>query len=122
MAARESQQQYIQIQPKPSPQLPIQPQRGPRKKTGKRLEKIIYTAFVVAVALLAILILNKQAAIQTVSMEIQSIEEEANEITKQNVDLTVSVKDLSRYDRIWEKAQALGLTQDSKNVKVVPGE
>lgn len=120
MAVRARQQPYFQ--PTVAPQVLQQPIKRQKKKTGTSFEKMLYIAFIVTVALFATVILNKQASIQAVSMEIQTIEDKADKISKQNVDLTVSVKDLSRYDRIWEKAQALGLTQDSKNVKVVPGE
>lgn len=74
------------------------------------------------IAVLGILVLNKQAAIQTTSIDIQKIESEAEEIAKQNVDLTVRVSELSTYENIWKKAKELGLTQNEKNVKVVPGE
>lgn len=119
MAVRARQQPYFQ--PAETPQVPQQPVKRQKKKTGTSFEKMLYIAFVIAIASFAILILNKQASIQTISIEIQDIEDKADKISKQNVDLAVSVKDLSRYDRIWEKAQTLGLTQDSKNVKVVPG-
>lgn len=122
MAVRVKQQQYVPVQPVTFPQSSPQPNKNKRKKSNRRLEKTLYIAFVVVVTTFAILILNMQASIQTISIEIQGVEEKTNEITKENVDLAVSVKDLSRYDRIWEKAKALGLTQDSKNVKVVPGE
>lgn len=121
MAVRVRQQQPY-IQTTVTPEIPQQPVKRRKKKRGTSFEKMLYIVFIVAVASFAVVILNKQASIQTISMETQSIEAEASEISKQNVDLTVSVKDLSRYDRIWEKAQALGLTQDGKNVKVVPGE
>lgn len=57
------------------------------------------------VAVLAVLVLNKQAAIQTTSMDIQKIEVEADEIARQNVDLTVRVSELSTYENIWKKKQ-----------------
>lgn len=120
MAVRARQQYYAQ--PIETPQVPKQPVRQKRTKTSTRFEKMLYIVLAVAVAVFAIVILNKQASIQTLTIEIEKIEAQANEISKQNVDLAVSVKDLSRYDRIWEKAQALGLTQNAKNVKVVPGE
>ena len=55
-------------------------------------------------------------------MEIQSIEREITEVNNNNVDLKVRVSELSTHERIWEKAEELGLTLNEKNVKVVPGE
>ena len=74
-------------------------------------------------ALIAISILHTQGANSNDnSMEIQKIESEIQDITKENVDLKVQVSELSTYERIWEKAKEFGLTLNEKNVKVVPGE
>lgn len=121
MAVR-ARQQHQYIQPTVTPEVPQQPVKRHKSKKGTSFEKMLYIFFIVGVASFAILILNKQSSIQTISMEIQTIESKTDEVSRQNVDLTVSVKDLSRYDRIWEKAQMLGLTQNGENVKVVPGE
>ncbi|AHN20803.1 cell division protein FtsL [Lysinibacillus varians] len=116
---RQHQQQHVQqpITP-PSPQ----PTIIRRKKTNQKFEKMMLLALVSIIMVLSVLVLNNQAAIQTTSMDIQKIEAEADEIAKQNVDLTVRVSELSTYENIWKKAKELGLTQNEKNVKVVPGE
>jgi len=116
---QQHQQQHVQqpITP-PSPQ----PTIIRRKKTNQKFEKTMLLALVGVIAVLAVLVLNNQAAIQTTSIDIQKIEAEADEIAKQNVDLTVRVSELSTYENIWKKAKELGLTQNEKNVKVVPGE
>ncbi|AVK98124.1 cell division protein FtsL [Lysinibacillus sphaericus] len=116
---RQHQQQHVQqpITP-PSPQ----PTIIRRKKTNQKFEKMMLLALVSIIIVLSVLVLNNQAAIQTTSMDIQKIEAEADEIAKQNVDLTVRVSELSTYENIWKKAKELGLTQNEKNVKVVPGE
>ena len=116
---RQHQQQHVQ-QPltPPSPQ----PTIIRRKKTNQKFEKTMLLALVGVIAVLAVLVLNNQAAIQTTSIDIQKIEAEADEIAKQNVDLTVRVSELSTYENIWKKAKELGLTQNEKNVKVVLGE
>lgn len=116
---RQHQQQHVQqpITP-PSPQ----PTIIRRKKTNQKFEKTMLIFLIGMIAVLSVLVLNKQAAIQTTSMDIQKIEAEADEIAKQNVDLTVRVSELSTYENIWKKAKELGLTQNEKNVKVVPGE
>ena len=116
---RQHQQQHVQqpITP-PSPQ----PTIIRRKKTNQKFEKMMLLALVSIIVVLSVLVLNNQAAIQTTSMDIQKIEAEADEIAKQNVDLTVRVSELSTYENIWKKAKELGLTLNEKNVKVVPGE
>ena len=124
MAIRDR-QIYIQ-QPQYTPeQLPTQqPVQSPQRKYKKvtAFEKMLYLLFSVVVAFLAVIILHTQGTIQTTSIEIQSIESDIKKVNNENVDLKVSVSELSRYDRIWEKAKALGLTLNEKNVKVVPGE
>ena len=120
------QQSYIQ-----QPSMPEQPQHqsSPKKQkkvdrspliTGK--EKVLYITFVIAVALVAVSILHTRGQIQTTTIEIQKLESEIQGITKENVELKVQVSELSTYERIWEKAEELGLTLNEKNVKVVPGE
>ncbi|QPQ32151.1 cell division protein FtsL [Lysinibacillus sp. JNUCC 51] len=120
-AVRVRQHQQQQVQQPITPPSP-QPTIIRRKKTNQKFEKTMLIVLVSIVAVLSVLVLNKQAAIQTTSMDIQKIETEAEEITKKNVDLTVRVSELSTYDNIWKKAKELGLTQNEKNVKVVPGE
>lgn len=126
MAVRMRQQSYIQ-----QPSMPEQPQhQSPPKKqkkvdrppliTGK--EKVLYITFVIAIALVAVSILHTRGQIQTTTIEIQKLESEIQGITKENVELKVQVSELSTYERIWEKAEELGLTLNEKNVKVVPGE
>ncbi|HWL27173.1 MAG TPA: cell division protein FtsL [Ureibacillus sp.] len=106
---------------------PIVTQPKPTIKQAKRKqitakEKVLYLAFVIVVSLLAVTILHKQSSIQQSTIEIQKIQSQITEISKQNVDLKVKVAELSTYDRIMEKAKSLGLTLNEKNVKVVPGE
>ena len=123
MAVRARQNTYINEPLTTEQHQPTKQQNRKRKKsiiTAK--EKMLYIAFIVVVAVLAVTILHKQSSIQQTTIEIQKIESEISEIKKQNVDLKVQVSELSTYERIWEKAKALGLTLNEKNVKVVPGE
>ena len=55
-------------------------------------------------------------------MEIDTLEEQVVAVSNENVGLKVQVGELSTYERIWQKAQELGLTLNEKNVKVVPNE
>ncbi|MEY9978378.1 cell division protein FtsL [Lysinibacillus sp. RC79] len=120
-AVRVRQHHQQQVQQPITPPSP-QPTTIRRKKTNQKIEKTMLIVLVSIIAVLSVLALNKQAAIQTTSMDIQKIEAEAEEIAKKNVDLTVRVSELSTYENIWKKAKELGLTQNEKNVKVVPGE
>jgi cell division protein FtsL len=122
MAVRVRQNSYIQQPVAPEQQQPVKKQSKRKKPiiTGK--EKMLYVVFVVMFAVLAVTVLHKQSSIQQTTMEIQQIESQITEIENQNVDLKVQVSELSTHERIWEKAKALGLTLNEKNVKVVPGE
>ena len=126
MALR-ARQVYIQQQPE-LPQHQQQEQRQPviRKKPKFKLfsvqEKFMFVIFTVIVASFAVSILHTQGEIQTLSMEIQSIERDITEVNNNNTDLKVQVSERSTHQRIWEKAKELGLTLNEKNVKVVPGE
>ncbi|MFJ7738459.1 cell division protein FtsL [Lysinibacillus sp. NPDC097287] len=120
-AVRVRQQQHQHVQQPVTPPSP-NPTIKHRKKTNQKFEKMMLLVLVATIAVLAVFVLNKQAAIQTTNIDIQKIENEIEEISRQNVDLTVRVSELSTYSSIWKKAQELGLTQNEKNVKVVPGE
>ena len=126
MALR-ARQVYIQQQPElPQHQQQEQSQPVIRKKPKLKLfsaqEKFLFVVFTVIVASFAVSILHTQGEIQTLSMEIQSIERDIAEINDNNTDLKVQVSERSTHQRIWEKAKELGLTLNEKNVKVVPGE
>ena len=118
-------QTYTQHQPvlpeQEQQRLPVQIKKKKLRLFSVR-EKFVFILFAIVVASFAISILHKQGEIQTVSMEIQKIEREITEANNNNVDLKVRVSELSTHERIWEKAKELGLTQNEKNVKVVPGE
>lgn len=120
-AVRVRQQQHQHVQQPVTPPSP-NPTIKHRKKTKQKFEKTMLLVLLATITILSVFVLNKQAAIQTTSMDIQNIENQVEELSRQNVDLTVRVSELSTYSNIWKKAQELGLTQNEKNVKVVPGE
>ena len=120
-AVRVRQQQHQHVQQPVTPPSP-NPTIKRRKNPNQKFEKSMLLVLVGIVVALSIFVLNNQAAIQTTSMDIQKVEIEIEEISRQNVDLTVRVSELSTYDSIWKKAEELGLTQNELNVKVVPGE
>ncbi len=118
-------QTYTQHQPvlpeQEQQRLPVQIKKKKLRLFSVR-EKFVFILFAIVVASFAVSILHTQGDIQSKSMEIQKIEREITEANNNNVDLKVRVSELSTHERIWEKAKELGLTQNEKNVKVVPGE
>lgn len=82
-------------------------------------EKILLIAFALFLVVMSVKIISNQFAIYTLNKDIQTKEEAVTEQVKVNNDLNVEVSELSRYERIWEKASQLGLTLDENNVKVV---
>ncbi|TWT28100.1 cell division protein FtsL [Planomicrobium sp. CPCC 101110] len=119
MALNATKETYIQ-----QPAVPQNPERQPvRKKspitTG---EKVLYFSFLAALVMCALLVLQNQSAIQSSTQEIQTIEHSIDEITKQNKDLSVQMKENSTYERIMGIAKERGLKSNEQNVKVVPGQ
>ncbi len=82
-------------------------------------EKCLGLLFAGAVMFGATEIISNQIAIYTTNIEIQKVETAIDGQIKQNNDLYVQVKELSTYERIWGKAQELGLFLNEDNVKVV---
>ena len=82
-------------------------------------EKIIGIVFGVLVCIGSIQIISNQSAIYGINKDIQDIEVAIGTQQKSNSDLSIQVSELSQYDRIKEKAKALGLQLNDQNVKVV---
>lgn len=125
LAVRVRQSAFVQTNP--MPQQPQQPSHKPQKVRKKAFgisgrEIVIILGLVIVIAFLAINSLQFQSEINAVNMEIKQLEKQVVVVSNENVDLKVQVGELSTYDRIWEKAQELGLTLNEKNVKVVPNE
>ncbi|KOO49374.1 cell division protein FtsL [Viridibacillus sp. FSL E2-0187] len=120
---RQQQQTYIQ---QPQPTVPERPVQQPTPRPSKRIlskgERVLLVAMVTIIALLSVMNLNTQSAINTTSVEIQNIENKIDETKKQNAELSIEVSELSTYERIWNKAKELGLKLNEKNVKVVSGQ
>mgnify|MGYP003550493374 FL=1 len=111
--------------------MPHEPQQQPSHKPKKirkksfgisGREKFLILILTLAVISLAIMSLQVQSEINLVNMEIDTLEEQVVAVSNENVGLKVQVGELSTYERIWQKAQELGLTLNEKNVKVVPNE
>lgn len=125
MALRAPQPQF---QPQQQPRREQQPKRQPkqRKKYGwfniTPGEKGLIALFCIMVAVLGTVNLNAQSDLQETNIAISQTEKQINDISDKNEELYVQVSELSRYERIWERAQALGLTANEQNVRVVSGQ
>jgi len=82
-------------------------------------EKIIGVAFAGLICFGAVHLISNQAEIYELNKDIQTVEAKVEEQQKVNGDLEVQVSELSRYERIYEKAKELGLVLNENNVKVV---
>ena len=126
MAVKVRQQSFIH-----QPSAPFEPEKQPNQQSKKvrkttygisGREKVLILVLALLIVGLAVISLKIQSDIHTTNMEIKTLENEVTQISNENVDLKVQVGELSTYERIWEKAQELGLTLNEKNVKVVPNE
>ena len=68
------------------------------------------------------MIIQTQTAVRSTTTDISQIEKQIDTTSKENTDLSIQVSELSTYDRIWKKAEELGLKLNEQNVKVVPGQ
>ncbi|KZZ82950.1 MULTISPECIES: cell division protein FtsL [Bacillaceae] len=102
-----------------------QPQSQPKAMPVKRRlpitlgEKVLIVLFVLGLAAASIHLIANSVASYKASMDIQKLEAQVDAQGKTNADLQIQVKELSNYERIWERAKELGLTLNKNNVKVV---
>ncbi|SER58336.1 cell division protein FtsL [Psychrobacillus sp. OK032] len=108
------------------PSFPEQPQKQKTVQKHKKLlskgEKILLICLLAVVTLLAVMIIQTQTAVRSTTTDISQIEKQIDTTSKENTDLSIQVSELSTYDRIWKKAEELGLKLNEQNVKVVPGQ
>jgi cell division protein FtsL len=84
-------------------------------------EKLIGLVFAGMVCLGAIQMISNQAKIYKVNKDMQEVEASIKDQQKVNNDLKVQVSELSKYDRIKDKATKMGLELNENNIKVVQG-
>src|SRR5699024_2711332 len=120
MALREQQYPipYEQDQIETSNQ-PIQ--KVKRKKLLTTGEKMLFVMFASIIIVCSVVLLHREAQINDVNREVQSITHQLEQTKKDHTELSIQVKEQSTYDKIWEKAKKLGLHLNEQNVKVVPG-
>ncbi|QUG40997.1 cell division protein FtsL [Psychrobacillus sp. INOP01] len=93
-----------------------------RNKLISRGEKILFVGLLAVVTVLSLMIIQTQTAVRATTTDISLLEKEIDSTVKKNTDLSIQVNELSTYDRIWKKAEELGLKLNEQNVKVVPGQ
>ncbi|WP_050181534.1 cell division protein FtsL [Domibacillus robiginosus] len=81
-------------------------------------EKVLFLVFVLTVCFMSAKLISTQAAIYETNKQIQDVEAKIQEQQKVNHDLDVQISEESTYEKIWERAKAMGLDL-SKNIKVV---
>jgi cell division protein FtsL len=98
-----------------------QPKKQPRRKVFSVGEKLLFLLFTTVLVLFAIMILHTEAQINDTNKSVHLLNKDIEETAKQNMELSIQVKEKSTYEVVWKKAQELGLNLNEKNVKVVPG-
>ncbi|CAD2076813.1 Cell division protein FtsL [Jeotgalicoccus aerolatus] len=85
----------------------------------KRMEMTIYIALAVLIAAVSIYVLSLKMEAYNYQSEKSSIEQSISVKEGEISELNTEVTYLASYDRIYEKAQELGLDLNNSNVKVV---
>lgn len=91
------------------------------KKRFSKGEKILFTLFATFTIGASSMLLQTHSELNAVNKEVQLMNSEIENTTKQNTELSIQVSDKSTHERIWKKAQQSGLNLNESNVKVVPG-
>ncbi|AQL56379.1 cell division protein FtsL [Abyssicoccus albus] len=84
-----------------------------------RIEKIIYSAMVFVLVMVAIAMLSLKQDSYALQQDIQSVQYESSVQHETNDELVTEIHNLSSYDRIREHANAMGLDVNHSNIKVV---
>lgn len=109
----------------PEEEISETPIRKQGQKRARKLfspgEKFLFVIFIALLAVFSSALLHREGQLNNLNREVQTIGHQIEQTTKQNTELSIQVKEQSTYDIIWEKAKALGLNLNDKNVKVVPG-
>ena len=105
---------------------PDQQQTNKQSKKIKRFiskgEKTLLVVVLSVITLLAVMNIQVQSEVRSTSTDTYGLEKKIDATTKENTDLSIQVSELSTYERIWEKAEELGLKLNEQNIKVVTGQ
>mgnify|MGYP003531397571 FL=1 len=122
MALRKQQSQTYIPRPSYTEQPHVKKQAKKRNNLISKGEKILLVGLLAIVTALSVMIIQTESAVRATTTDIALMEKEIDSTIKNNTDLSVQVNELSTYDRIWKKAEELGLKLNEQNVKVVPGQ
>lgn len=96
---------------------------APKKKrylvSLKLNELLLYVALMIVLSAAVVFVLNTKLEAHEYEREISQINYEINATEKEIDELTTEVTHLSSYERIYQKANELGLKPNNDNVKVV---
>lgn len=127
MAMREPHQAYQQwnTAPETAPQHKQQPQPTPQtvkvqKHVGLSLmEWLVYAALVVTIAITLLFVLSLKSESFTMQAEKTELENAIYMIQGEITELETEVNHLASHERIYDKANELGLTMNNSNIRVV---
>ncbi|HET7522390.1 MAG TPA: cell division protein FtsL [Bacillales bacterium] len=105
----QQQKQYVE-QPKPSSK-----KLFVRKVT--KGEKALWTLAIAALLAVSVYVVSTYASVYSLNRDIHDLEAKIETQEKINSELKQEVAELSKLERIYEKAQKLGLTFNNDNVK-----
>ena len=116
-------ERYNEVQPthKTTPRTDSQKKTRTRAKVVgiKRLEMAVYIGLVILIAVASVYVLSLKMEAYNYQSEKSSIEQSISVKEGEISELNTEVTYLASYDRIYEKAQELGLDLNNSNVKVV---
>ena len=84
----------------------------------KRSETLIYLFLFILIATVSIYVLSLKMEAYDLQTQITQVESDISTKEGEISELNTEVTDLASYDRIYEKANELGLDQNNANVKV----
>lgn len=108
-----------QIEPQQRPETPVMP--TPRKKSRVITRKEIVTFSLISVLAIILIFssLITQVMISNQHRDLQDLQVSNQLVTVENSNLNQEVQELSRYSRIMEVAEELGLKMNEANVRNV---
>lgn len=110
---------YEYPQPQRTPQVPEQPERKKKAKVLTRKEIMYLSVLSVLAFILIFGNLITQVMISNQNRSLQDLLVNNQQITVENGNLNQEVQELSRYNRIMEIAEELGLEMNEENVRNV---
>lgn len=116
-------ERYNEVHPthKTNPRADSQKKTRTRAKVVgiKRLEMAVYIGLVILIAVASVYVLSLKMEAHNYQKEMTELEQSISVKNGEISELQTEVTYLASYDRIYEKAQELGLDLNNSNVKVV---